>query len=155
MTNYYEVDDILAEEELVPAVFQKSANGVGIFDCCDDTNKVGAGTEVEMPFWLACDLYVKQAVKIKVPSCFDTKIGDKTIGPFLLVAFRTRYKEVLIKAYTAASTVAIKQLPLLTQEEMKLYEAGQSSIMAFKKWRMGGPRLQKASVLGRKRKPTE
>nr|GMD65966.1 DNA replication complex GINS protein PSF3-like [Ipomoea batatas] len=81
--------------------------------------------------------------------------GDKTIGPFLLVAFRTRYKEVLIKAYTAASAVASKHLTLLTQEEMKLYEAGQSSTMAFKKWRMGGPRLHKASVLGRKRKPTQ
>ncbi|XP_019172436.1 PREDICTED: probable DNA replication complex GINS protein PSF3 [Ipomoea nil] len=204
MANYYDIDDILAEEELVPAVFQKTANAVGIFDCCDDMNKVGAGMEVEMPFWLARELYVKQAVKIKVPSCFDTKerprdrhrdeplkrrdrtkdeigadaahvdlrgrcpyfynfgckiarlTGDKTIGPFLLVAFRTRYKEVLIKAYTAASAVASKHLTLLTQEEMKLYEAGQSSTMAFKKWRMGGPRLLKASVLGRrKRKPTE
>jgi len=36
-----------------------------------------------------------------------------------------------------------------------VYEAGQSSTAAFKKWRMGGPRLQKASVLGRKRKPVE
>nr|GLL41588.1 probable DNA replication complex GINS protein PSF3 [Ipomoea trifida] len=223
-------------QQLVPAVFQKTANAVGIFDCCDDMNKVGAGMEVEMPFWLARELYVKQAVKIKVPSCFDTKerprdrhrdeplkrrdrtkdeigadaahvdlrgrcpyfydfgckiarlicnftaavdmpcfrffnreivlcvlpntfvlcrTGDKTIGPFLLVAFRTRYKEVLIKAYTAASAVASKHLTLLTQEEMKLYEAGQSSTMAFKKWRMGGPRLHKASVLGRKRKPTQ
>ncbi|XP_031095992.1 probable DNA replication complex GINS protein PSF3 [Ipomoea triloba] len=200
MANYYDIDDILAEEELVPAVFQKTANAVGIFDCCDDMNKVGAGMEVEMPFWLARELYVKLAVKIKVPSCFDTKerprdrhrdeplkrrdrtkdeigadaahvdlrgrcpyfydfgckiarlTGDKTIGPFLLVAFRTRYKEVLIKAYTAASAVASKHLTILTQEEMKLYEAGQSSTMAFKKWRMGGPRLQKASVLGGKRK---
>nr|GME00625.1 DNA replication complex GINS protein PSF3-like [Ipomoea batatas] len=73
MANYYDIDDILAEEELVPAVFQKTANAVGIFDCCDDMNKVGAGMEVEMPFWLARELYVKLAVKIKVPSCFDTK----------------------------------------------------------------------------------
>ncbi|RAL38124.1 hypothetical protein DM860_000818 [Cuscuta australis] len=173
--------------QLVHAVFQRTASGVGIFECSDDTDKVEPGTEVEMPFWLACDLLAKEAVRIIVPSCFDTKtkdeigadaahvdlrgrctffyefgckiariIDDKTIGPLLLVAFRTRYKEVLIKAFTAASTVAIKQLPLLTQEEMKLFEAGQSSTMAFKKWRMGGPRMQKAHVLGRtrKRKPT-
>ncbi|KAG5603933.1 hypothetical protein H5410_025425, partial [Solanum commersonii] len=202
MTSYYDIDDILAEEEMVPAVFLQTANEVGIFDCADDTNKVEAGTHVEMPFWLAQELYVRQAVSIKVPPYFDTKaktrneigadaahvdlrslcpyfydfgckiarlsvlshvqhlscwnrIGEKTIGPLLLVAFRTRYREVLIKAHTAASIVAPKHLSLLTKEETKLYEAGQSSTAAFKKWRMGGPRLQKASVLGRKRKPVE
>ncbi|XP_009593159.1 uncharacterized protein [Nicotiana tomentosiformis] len=155
MANYYDIDDILAEEELVPAVFLQTANEVGIFDCADDTNKVEAGTQVEMPFWLAQELYVRQAVSIKVPPYFDTKIGEKTIGPLLLVAFQTRYREVLIKSHTAASIVAPKHLTLLTKEETKLYEAGQSSTAAFKKWRMGGPRLQKASVLGRKRKPVE
>lgn len=116
------------------------------------------------------------------------RVGDRTIGPFLLVAFQTRYKEVLIKAHTAAPAVAPKHLSLLTNEETKceinsyflyylyirlsffffldslmkilwltfeVYEAGQSSTAAFKKWRMGGPRLQKASILGRKRKPLE
>nr|GMD72409.1 DNA replication complex GINS protein PSF3-like [Ipomoea batatas] len=148
--------------------------------------QVGAGMEVEMPFWLARELYVKQAVKIKVPSCFDTKerprdrhrdeplkrrdrTKDEIGADAAHVDLRGRcpyfydfgckiarlYKEVLIKAYTAASAVASKHLTLLTQEEMKLYEAGQSSTMAFKKWRMGGPRLHKASVLGRKRKPTQ
>lgn len=34
----------------------------------------------------------------------------------------------------------------------EVYEAGQSSIAAFKKWRIGGPRFQMAPVLGRKRK---
>ncbi|KAJ8570198.1 hypothetical protein K7X08_006775 [Anisodus acutangulus] len=195
---------------MVPAVFLQTADEVGIFDCADDTNKVEAGTHVEMPFWLAQELYVRQAVSIKVPPYFDTKaktrneigadaahvdlrslcplllqfrmqdstpmlnifffrstlshvqhlsywnrIGGKTIGPLLLVAFRTRYREVLIKAHTAASIVAPKHLTLLTKEGTKLYEAGQSSTAAFKKWRMGGPRLQKASVLGRKRKPVE
>lgn len=35
-----------------------------------------------------------------------------------------------------------------------VYEAAQSSMAAFKKWRIGGPRFQRAAVLGRKRKPT-
>ncbi|CAA2949646.1 probable DNA replication complex GINS protein PSF3 [Olea europaea var. sylvestris] len=187
MAKYYNIDDILAEEELVPAVFQHAANGVGLFDSSDDTNKVEAGSKVELPFWLVCELYLRQLVSIMVPPCFDKEsktreeigadaahvdlrsrcpyfyelgckiaplIGDKTIGPFLLVAFRIRYKEVLIKAHNLTLAVAPKYLTLLTNEEAKLYEAGQSSIAAFKKWRMGGPRLQIAPLLGRKRKPT-
>ncbi|KAI3758360.1 hypothetical protein L6452_05920 [Arctium lappa] len=52
-------------------------------------------------------------------------IGDKTIGSLLLVAFQTRH------------------------------DAAKSSTAAFRNWRMGGPRFQKASALGRKRKPVE
>jgi len=36
-----------------------------------------------------------------------------------------------------------------------VYETAQSAMASFKKWRMGGPRFQIASILGRKRKPTE
>ncbi|KAG5566894.1 hypothetical protein RHGRI_002445 [Rhododendron griersonianum] len=81
--------------------------------------------------------------------------SDKSIAFLLLAAFQTRYKEVLIKAQTAALAVAPKFLTILTKEETKLYEAAQSSMAAFKKWRMGGPRFQKASVLGRKRRPSD
>ncbi|KAI5679042.1 hypothetical protein M9H77_09992 [Catharanthus roseus] len=186
MANYYDIDDILAEEEMVPAIFQESAYGVGLLESSDDTNMVEAGSKAELPFWLSCDLHGRGVISIDLPPWFrrDSRtrkeigadaahvdlrsrcqyfyelglkiaplVGDKTIGPFLLVAFQTRYKEVLVKAHTATPAVAPKYLTLLTNEEAKLYEVGQSSTAAFKKWRMGGPRLQKASILGRKRKP--
>ncbi|CAN4124898.1 unnamed protein product [Withania somnifera] len=152
MASYYDIDEILAEEELVPAMFLQTANEVGMFDCADD-NKVVAGTHVEMPFWLAQELYVRQAVPIKIPPYFNTKA--KTRNEIGADAAHVDLRKVLIKAHTAASIVAPKHSSLLTKEETKLYEAGQSSTAAFKKWRMGGPRLQKASVLGRKRKPVE
>ncbi|KAL2235046.1 UNVERIFIED_CONTAM: putative DNA replication complex GINS protein PSF3 [Sesamum indicum] len=154
MAKYYDIDDILAEEELVPSVFQHAANEVGLFDSSDDTNKVEAGSRVELPFWLVRELYLRQLISIRVPPCFDREsktreeigadaahvdlrsrclyfyevgckiaplVGDKTIGPFLLVAFRTRYKEVLIKAHTLTPAVAPKYLTLLTNEEAKFF----------------------------------
>ncbi|CAK9145171.1 unnamed protein product [Ilex paraguariensis] len=191
MAQYFDIDDILAEDELVPAVFKEAANGVGIFDSSDDTNRVEAGSKAELPFWLASELHLRQAVSINVPPCFNKKtreeieadaahvdlrkrcpyfyelgcklahliddriLSDKNIGPVLFVAFQTRYKDVLVKAHTSALSVTAKNLTLLTREETKLYETAQSSTAAFKKWKMGGPRFQKAYVLGRKRKPTE
>ncbi|GFZ21521.1 GINS complex protein [Actinidia rufa] len=211
-------EDLLAQlHTLVPAVFQVAANGVGLFDSSDETNKVTLrmkqlreflrklkpvfgwmveqGSKVELPFWLARELHLRQAVSINLPPCFNqnsnahratnqtrvtwsaewsgtpypmeldmvgvgffgllARVGDKTIALLLLAAFQTRYKEVLIKAQTAAMTVAPKFLTLLTKEETKLYEAAQSSMASFKKWRMGGPRFQRASVLGRKRRPSD
>ncbi|CAI9112933.1 OLC1v1013444C2 [Oldenlandia corymbosa var. corymbosa] len=70
MANYYEIDDVLAEDEIVPVVFQQAADGVGLLDSSDDTNKVEAGSRVELPFWLARDLHLRGVVSIDVPPYF-------------------------------------------------------------------------------------
>ncbi|KAJ7963989.1 DNA replication complex GINS protein PSF3-like [Quillaja saponaria] len=160
MAKYYDIDDIITEEETVSVIFQKAASGVGI-DPSSEIDCVEVGSKVELPFWLAHELQLRQAASVNVPTCFNQKtrleiqadsacvdlrsrcpyfyefgckiapiIGDRTIGFLLLSAFKSRYKT-------------------------NLYEAAQSSMAAFKKWRMGGPRFQRASVLGRKRKSTE
>ena len=36
------------------------------------------------------------------------RVGDKSTGRFLPVAFQTRYKEVLVKAHTAASGAVLR-----------------------------------------------
>ncbi|KAI4306824.1 hypothetical protein L6164_030069 [Bauhinia variegata] len=185
MASYYDINDIIIEEEIVSATFQKAASGVGI-DPSSETDYVEAGSKVEIPFWLAHELQLRQAVSINVPPCFNQKtrleiqadsacvdlrsrcpffyefgckiaplVNDRTIGFLLLSAFKSRYKEVLTKAHTAAFAAASKFWAILTNEEIYLYQAAQSSMASFKKWRMGGPRFQKASVLGRKRKSTE
>ncbi|KAL1546791.1 DNA replication complex GINS protein PSF3-like isoform X2 [Salvia divinorum] len=145
MANYYDIDDILAEEELVPTVFQHAANGVGLFDSSDDADKVLVPPCFERESKTGEEIAADAAhVDLRSRSPYFYELGckiallirDRTIGPLLLVAFPTRYRDALVKA------------------QAKLYEAGQSSIAAFKKWRMGGPRFQVAPVLGRKRKPT-
>lgn len=45
------------------------------------------------------------------------RVADRTIGPLLLSAFKSRYKEVLTKAHTAAYPAASKHLTILTKEE--------------------------------------
>ncbi|XP_058099664.1 uncharacterized protein LOC131244010 isoform X2 [Magnolia sinica] len=174
MAQYYDIDDIMMEEELISVVFQVGANGVGLLDPGSETNNVEQGAKVDLPFWLAHELCLRQAVSINIPHCFNQKtrkeiqadaacvdlrtrcpffyelgckvtplVGDRSIGSFLLYAFSGRYKEVLSKGHSAAFATAPKFLPLLTREESH----------SFKKWRVGGSRLERASVLGRKRKP--
>ncbi|KAJ4881842.1 GINS complex protein [Raphanus sativus] len=182
MAKYYDIDDILTEEEFAPVLFHKPANGVTI-DPSAETNSVEQGAKVELPFWLAHELHLRQAVSINLPACFDQKtrleiqadaacvdlrsrcpyfyelgcklqplVADRTIGILLSTAFKIRYKERLTKVFTATHLTASKFLPFLTIEEANLYEAANLSMTAFKKWRTGGPRFQRASILGRKRK---
>ncbi|TQD75987.1 hypothetical protein C1H46_038474 [Malus baccata] len=70
MANYYDIDDIIMEQQLVPVVFQKAVNGVEI-DPSAETDYVEAGSKVELPLWLAYELHLKQVVKMKVPACFN------------------------------------------------------------------------------------
>lgn len=79
-------------------------------------------------------------------------VGDKTIGSFLRYTFTSRYKEILSKSHSIHAASIPKFLNLLTKEETELFEAARCSMAAFKKWRVGGSRLEKASILGRKRK---
>ncbi|KAL8144524.1 hypothetical protein V2J09_017556, partial [Rumex salicifolius] len=181
--DYLDIDDILSEEVSIPVAFNKAATGVGLLDPSSETNNVEQGAKVELPFWLAHELHSRQAVTMSVPPCFNQMtrkeiqadaasvdlrsrchyfyglgckiapmVGDKTIGSFLLYAFSNRYKDVLSKAHTAAFVPSSKPLTLMSTEEI-LCETAQSSMAAFKKWRMGGPRFETASILGRKRKP--
>ncbi|CAJ1860463.1 unnamed protein product [Sphenostylis stenocarpa] len=185
MAKYYDIDDIIMEEETVSVIFQKAASGVGI-DPSSEMDFIETGSKVELPFWLAHELQLRQAVSVNVPSCFDQKtrleiqadsagvdlrsrcpffydfgckiapiVGDRTIGFLLLSAFKSRYKEILTKAHSVAFAAGSKFWTILTKEEINLYETAQSAMASFKKWRMGGPRFQIAAVLGRKRKSTE
>ncbi|XP_014495563.1 DNA replication complex GINS protein PSF3-like isoform X1 [Vigna radiata var. radiata] len=184
-TKYYDIDDIIMEEETVSVIFQKTASGVGI-DPSSEKDFIETGSKVELPFWLAHELQMRQAVSVNIPSCFDKTtrleiqadsagvdlrsrcpffyefgckiapvVGDRTIGFLLLSAFKSRYKEILTKAHSVAFAAGSKFWSILTKEEINLYETAQSEMASFKKWRMGGPRFQIASVLGKKRKSTE
>ncbi|XP_058007942.1 DNA replication complex GINS protein PSF3 isoform X2 [Hevea brasiliensis] len=149
MANYYDIDDILAEEEFVPVVFHNAVNGVKI-DESTERGYVEQGSKAELPFWLARELHLRHAVSMRVPACFNQKtrlemqadaacvdlrsrcpyfyefgcklapLCDKTIGLLLSYSFRIRYKEVLYKAHTIAFGAATKFLALLTKEETNL-----------------------------------
>ncbi|CAN6460093.1 unnamed protein product [Victoria cruziana] len=183
MAQYYEIDDIIMGEELVSVVFRVGANGVGVLDPGSDSNSVEQGAKVDLPLWLAYELYLRQAVTLNVPPAFNQKtrkeiqadpacvdlrsrcpyfyevgskisplVGDRSIGSFLLEAFRGRYREVLSKAHSVASLAASKSV--LSKEECELFNAAENSMASFKKWRVEGAKLEKASILGRKRKST-
>ncbi|KAJ8500000.1 hypothetical protein OPV22_010552 [Ensete ventricosum] len=183
MPGYYDMDDILMEDEPISVVFQVGAHGCGLLDPGSETNDIEKGTKMDLPYWLAHQLHLRQAVSISVPASFSQKtkkeiqadaacvdlkgrcpyfyelgckiaplVGDKTIGTFLLYAFTDRYKEILSKSHSGPAVPRISSR--LTKEESQLFEAARSSMAAFKKWRTGGSRLEKASILGRKRKRT-
>ncbi|KAI3785751.1 hypothetical protein L1987_44876 [Smallanthus sonchifolius] len=89
MAKYYDIDDILADEELVPAVFLEAVNGVGLFES-NDTNRVEPRSKVELPFWLASELHLRQAASVSIPPCFNKKTREEIGADGAHVDLRSR-----------------------------------------------------------------
>eukprot|EP01018_Ginkgo_biloba_P039428 Gb_08816 [translate_table: standard] len=79
-------------------------------------------------------------------------VSDKSLRSFILYTLRGRYKDILCKAHTSAFSVTSNFLPQLTREEKQLFEAARDSMRGFKKWRLQSSRLEKPSIIGRKRR---
>ncbi|CAL5002907.1 unnamed protein product [Urochloa decumbens] len=154
MPGYYGIDDILMEDEPISVVFHVTANGVGLLDPGAESNCVSVYvTRKEIQVDAACvDLRVRCPYFYELGCKIVPLVNDKSIGLFLRYAFTSRYKEVLSKSHRSSTITVPKFVSRLTKEETRVFESARESMAAFKKWRVGGVRLQKASVLGRKRK---
>ncbi|KAL2326231.1 hypothetical protein Fmac_025289 [Flemingia macrophylla] len=71
MAKYYDIDDISIEEEWhrIPS----PRNLIIAPDIILSGFQIETGSKVELPFWLAHELKLRQAVSINVPSCFNQK----------------------------------------------------------------------------------
>ncbi|KAG1363459.1 hypothetical protein COCNU_11G002860 [Cocos nucifera] len=90
MPGYYDIDDIIMEEEPISVVFQVGAHGVGLLDPGSETNNVENGAKVDLPFWLAHELYLRQATSISVPACFSQKTRKEIQADAACVDLRIR-----------------------------------------------------------------
>lgn len=89
--------------QLISVVFQVGANGIGLLDPGSETNRVGfdfcegivsflsfffsnillgslfhvsqieQGAKLDLPFWLAHELYLRQAVGVQLPAAYNQK----------------------------------------------------------------------------------
>lgn len=70
---YYNIDDILAEDERVTCEFLTDAVDCGYLDPSCPTADLPCGSKVELPLWLASSLAQKNDVRVHVPPYFASK----------------------------------------------------------------------------------
>ena len=81
MSKYYDADDILAEEETLPTVFNTSVYGLGrALDPSCDSEDLPVGSSVNLPFWLANFLSQRKMLKPQMPKS-RRAIGWTAIAP--------------------------------------------------------------------------
>ncbi|QDZ18129.1 subunit Psf3 of DNA replication GINS complex [Chloropicon primus] len=93
MAKYYDVDDILAEEETLPTVFNTSVYGLGrALDPSCDSKDLPVGSNVNLPFWLADFLSRRKMLKPHLPKFLKKKLRDELQGEAECVDLRDRCK---------------------------------------------------------------
>ncbi|XP_006857266.2 DNA replication complex GINS protein PSF3 isoform X2 [Amborella trichopoda] len=110
MSHYYDIDDIIVDEELVSVVFQVTANGVGLLDPGSETNSVEQGAKIDVTFWLAQELYLREAASINLPMHFNQKTRKEVQADPECVDLRSRCPYFYELGYKIAPMVADKEL---------------------------------------------
>lgn len=70
MSSYWDIDEILAEEERTPVVFMTDAHQLGYLDHETTEEDIQDGTRLELPFWLAQSLCKRNYVEVETPKCY-------------------------------------------------------------------------------------
>jgi GINS complex subunit 3 len=93
MSKYYDVNDLLAEEETLPTVFNTSVYGLGrALDPACDSEDLPASSSVTLPFWLADFLSSKKMLKPLMPKFLKKRLRDELQGEAGCVDLRERCK---------------------------------------------------------------
>ncbi|OQR73900.1 DNA replication complex GINS protein PSF3-like [Tropilaelaps mercedesae] len=69
--DYFDIDEILMLSERIPVVASKHISRLGFLDPTTDSVDLRKGTRLELPLWLAKNLYNMYSVDIKLPRAFS------------------------------------------------------------------------------------
>ena len=87
--DYWNIDDILAEEEMIPVVFKKEQNGLGYLTLLNQTGKakksatlqsIPEGQKVDLPVWLASLMATRGIVDLMRPLFLTEKYFKQLIA---------------------------------------------------------------------------
>lgn len=72
VSDYFDIDDILATQQSVSCRFEMEVPKLGMFDVAHDRNDIAAGSKLDLPCWLAQSLSTSRhrAVTVEVPKIY-------------------------------------------------------------------------------------
>jgi len=72
-----DIDHILAEEESIPSTFAIRSTNLGYLDPSSGEDDLPANSKIDLPLWLARDLYEKNMVIPELPRHFSHKFREE------------------------------------------------------------------------------
>jgi len=161
--NYYDIDDILAEEERIPLTFRNEGYNLGWLDAGSSDDHLKSETAVELPIWLGNLLLKRAYVDLDLPINYKanyrsrleadpiivgltkyyynvglflaTTSNDKELLQLLQRVFATRYRDILDKSQHWRNADFSDFTKKLCESEKKLFEAGYTTSVEMERWK--------------------
>ncbi|TPX42841.1 hypothetical protein SeMB42_g04967 [Synchytrium endobioticum] len=74
-SDYYDIEAILADQQRVPCFFSYPVPGYGFLDGNNDAD-LPPNTRVELPYWMAETLAIREWVEIDLPKYYQVKVRN-------------------------------------------------------------------------------
>lgn len=87
---YYNIDDILAEAELIPCVFNTDAIDLGYLDESSGEKDLKKNSKVDLPYWLTSVLTSRNMVKLELPRVFGPRFQVSFLADPSIVNLKDR-----------------------------------------------------------------
>jgi len=161
--NYYDIDDILAEEERVPITFRNEGYNLGWLDPGSNEEHLKSETKVDLPIWLGKILKNHAYVDLELPLHYKanyrsrleadpiivslakyyynvglyvaTTSNDRELLELLQRVFATRYRDILDKSQHWRNADFSEFTKKLSECEKKLFEAGYTTAVEMERWK--------------------
>ena len=80
MAKYFDIDEILAEEERVPVKFAAGAYRLGHLDASSATEDIQPDQTMDLPVWLALPLKLNLYIQVDLPKNYSSKVRHATVA---------------------------------------------------------------------------
>jgi len=87
-SEYFNVEDILVENEVVPSTFSSDARNLGFLDDYGGSQDLKAGVRVNLPYWIGYVLADRQMIRLSLPKVYSAKMKSVLLSDALSVNFR-------------------------------------------------------------------
>eukprot|EP00483_Globobulimina_turgida_P002060 UN02062 len=109
--NYYDIDDILAEGQVLPCTFIIDAVELGYLDetgeCGDDLKE---GTKISLPFWLIKPLHLRNMIRVERPIYFKKIFADSLLVGPTVVNLRSKCEYWYVLGYKLCKLMNAKEI---------------------------------------------
>lgn len=89
-SNYYDLDELLAEEERFPLNFMQDSKGLGFLDSTVQSADLPKDSKVELPIWLALPLAEHFFGTVDAPKCFAHRFRTYLLADPVVINLRER-----------------------------------------------------------------
>eukprot|EP01083_Nonionella_stella_P081396 224189_1 len=118
--DYFDVDDILAEDEMLSCKFLIDALGLGYLDESNDDEDLKAGAVADLPVWLAQKLWFRGMVEVTCPKFFSERFATNLLADPTVVNLSDRSKYFYRFGMKVSGIQRTDNIPVMLQKTLSL-----------------------------------